>query len=147
MSDNQRPVNLSAQGPPSAVLPPEPSGLVEALADATSAEPDRCRELLGAAAARWPRSSLVWATLSDNARDDVEAYAYARVGYHRGLVALRANGWRGSGYVRWSSPTNHGFLRSLLSLAELAARIGENDEAVRCQQFLHQCDPAGPPAR
>ncbi|MGD9795007.1 MAG: DUF3151 domain-containing protein, partial [Acidimicrobiia bacterium] len=95
---------------------------------------------------RWPRSSLVWAALSAHARDDIEAYAYARVGYHRGLDSLRGNGWRGSGYVRWSAPTNHGFLRSLQALARAAERIGELDEADRCRVFLGQCDPAGPPA-
>ena len=141
-----RPVTLSTQGPPSTVLPPEPDGLLDALADAEAAAGEQRRELLGAAAARWPRSSLVWAALSAHARDDIEAYAYARVGYHRGLDALRGNGWRGSGYVRWSAPTNHGFLRSLQALARAAERIGELDEAERCRVFLGQCDPAGPPA-
>jgi hypothetical protein len=68
-----------------------------------------------------------------------------RVGYHRGLDALRANGWKGSGYVRWSAPTNHGFLNCLDGLARTAADIGETDEATRCLQFLLQCDPNGRP--
>ena len=76
-------------------------------------------------------------------RDEIERYAAYRVGYHRGLDALRANGWRGSGYVRWSEPTNRGFLRSLAGLGEVAAAIGETDEAERCAQFLLQLDPTG----
>jgi hypothetical protein len=58
---------------------------------------------------------------------------------------LRANGWRGSGYVRWQFEENRGFLRSLRGLGQTAARIGELDEADRCAQFLTQCDPTGVP--
>ena len=75
----------------------------------------------------------------------VEAYAYFRVGYHRGLDTLRAAGWKGSGYVRWSEETNRGFLRSLLGLHRAAAAIGEIDEQERCAQFLMQLDPSGVP--
>ncbi len=82
-----------------------------------------------------------WARLAGLARDDVEAYAYARVGYHRGLDALRASGWRGSGYVRWEHPTNRGFLRALDALRAAAAAIGEEPEAQRCALFLRQLDP------
>jgi hypothetical protein len=78
--------------------------------------------------------------------DPISRYAAYRVGYHRGLDALRASGWRGSGYVRWSDPTNVGFLRCLRGLGEVAATIGEDDEAERCRQFLDQLDPSGPPA-
>ncbi len=76
----------------------------------------------------------------------MEAYAAYRVGYHRGLDSLRANGWRGSGYVRWEHPSNQGFLRALAGLARQATAIGEHDEAERCELFLRQCDPAWPPA-
>ena len=69
------------------------------------------------------------------------AYAYARVGYHRGLDQLRGEGWRGTGYVRWREPGNRGFLRSLEALRVAAARIGEDDEQERCAQFLRQLDP------
>jgi hypothetical protein len=75
------------------------------------------------------------------ARDDVEAYADFRVGYHRGLDRLRQSGWRGSGYVRWSHETNRGFLRALDGLGRSAAAIGEADEAARCAEFLLQLDP------
>ena len=71
----------------------------------------------------------------------MESYAYFRVGYHRGLDALRGAGWRGSGYVRWRHPSNRGFLRALDGLRARAAEIGEADEADRCDQFLHQLDP------
>ena len=74
---------------------------------------------------------------------------YARVAPEhklRIIDALRANGWRGSGYVRWSHPENRGFLRALAGLAATAAHIGEQDEAERCALFLRQCDPAWPPA-
>lgn len=69
-----------------------------------------------------------------------------RVGYHRGLDTLRANGWRGSGYVRWSDETNHGFLGCLHGLGLMAAAIGETDEASRVEMFLAQLDPTGRPA-
>jgi Protein of unknown function (DUF3151) len=58
---------------------------------------------------------------------------------------LRANGWRGSGYVRWTEPTNQGFLRALAGLGAMAAAIGEDDEADRIALFLAQLDPNGPP--
>ena len=75
------------------------------------------------------------------ARDDIEAYAAYRVGYHRGLDRLRQNGWRGSGYVRWAHEENRGFLRALAGLQRSAAAIGETDEDERCLHFLRQCDP------
>ena len=78
----------------------------------------------------------------DAATDTVERYAAYRVGYHRGLDALRANGWRGSGYVRWADPTNRGFLGCLRGLGAMATEIGEHDEAERVQQFLLQLDPS-----
>src|SRR3954468_5092332 len=51
-------------------------------------------------AARFPSSSLVWSVLSEQALDDgrtIEAYAFARTGYHRALDSLRKSGWRGQG--------------------------------------------------
>ena len=95
---------------------------------------------------RWrrsdPRCLQAWADLAELADDPVERYAYARVGYHRGLDALRAAGWRGSGYVRWRHESNRGFLRSLDALRQAAAAaIGETDEEQRCELFLRQLDP------
>ena len=96
-----------------------------------------------AVVARWPRFLDGWARLGELARDDVEAYACFRVGYHRGLDRLRQSGWRGSGYVRWEHETNRGFLRALDGLRRAAAAIGEADEEQRCDEFLHQLDRAG----
>jgi hypothetical protein len=133
MSD--APVSLTPSGPPETVLDPEPPDAVAALAAAAT------REEVAAVVARWPRSLDAWAELGRRGRDQVEAYACFRVGYHRGLDRLRANGWRGSGYVRWQHPTNRGFLGALAGLAATAAAIGEDDEAERCELFLRQLDP------
>jgi hypothetical protein len=137
-------VNLSPSGPPETVLDPEPAEAIAALGAALDAG-DGARDAVSAVVARWPRCLAAWATLGDLARDDVEAYAAYRVGYHRGLDRLRANGWRGSGYVRWTHPENRGFLRSLAGLHRAAGLIGETDEEERCATFLRQLDPAWPP--
>ena len=123
-------------GPPPTLLPPDP-------------DPQAALEsgqMPAAVAARYPASSLAWAALADLAWSEnrvIESYAFARVGYHRGLDQLRASGWRGSGYVRWQHESNRGFLECLEGLAVNAGIIGEESEAVRCQQFLIQCDPRG----
>jgi hypothetical protein len=135
------PVGFSAQGPPDTVLDPEPPEAVAALQEALAQPPDRRREAVAAVVARWPRFLDAWARAGELARDDVEAYACFRVGYHRGLDRLRQSGWRGSGYVRWRHETNRGFLRSLQGLQRAATAIGELDEADRCAQFLAQLDP------
>ncbi len=86
-----------------------------------------------------PTSSRAWAALAEGALaagSDVEAYAYARTGYHRGLDALRRAGWRGQGPIPWSHHPNRGFLRALAALARAAAAIGEADEAERCRTLL-----------
>ena len=72
----------------------------------------------------------------------IESYAYARTGYHRGLDALRRNGWKGHGPVPWSHEPNQGFLRCLHALGQAAGAIGESDEAERCRAFLEDSDPA-----
>ena len=143
MSD-QRFVSMSS-GLPSTVLPPPPAAVREALATALAAPAEDRRAAVAVVAACFPRSLDAWAELGDFGRDDIERYACYRVGYHRGLDALRASGWRGSGYVRWSEPTNHGFLRSLAGLGAMAEAIGEDDEAERIATFLVQLDPHGPP--
>jgi hypothetical protein len=139
-----RPIGLSTSGPPETVLPDVPAEVAAALeAASSSADP---RGAVAAVVAGHPRSLDAWALLGALARDEVEAYAAFRVGYHRGLDQLRQNGWRGSGYVRWSHPSNRGFLRSLEGLRAVAEHIGEHDEAERCALFLRQLDPAWPPA-
>jgi hypothetical protein len=135
-------------GPPETVLPDPPAEARAAL-DAALDEPvDVRRDAVAAVAAHHPTFLDAWGRLAGLARDDVEAYAYARVGYHRGLDALRAAGWRGSGYVRWAAPSNRGFLRSLDALRAAANAIGEAAEAERCAVFLRQLDPhwSGPVA-
>ena len=52
----------------------------------------------------------------------VESYAYARIGYHRGLDPLRRSGWKGHGPVPWEHEPNRGFLRCLHALGRAAAR-------------------------
>ena len=97
---------------------------------------------------RHPESPFAWATLAEESLadadvDDVTAYAYARVGYHRSLDLLRRNGWKGHGPVPWEHEPNRGFLRSLAALAEAAGRIGEEPERDRCDQFLARLQPRG----
>jgi hypothetical protein len=147
---SENPVNLSS-GLPETALDPEAADAREALAAALAAPDDVRRAAIAAVATRWPRYLDAWARLGDladaradvsgSAADRAEAYAYYRVGYHRGLDQLRQSGWRGQGYVRWRHAPNRGFLRSLAGLARVAAAIGEDDEARRCLTFVSQLDP------
>jgi hypothetical protein len=119
----------------------EPDGSLEDLAAAT--DPAAVAEV----AARYPTCLAAWATLGELALRDahpVEAYAYFRVGYHRGLDRIRQAGWRGTGQVPWSSEGNRGFLRALSGLAQAASAIGEQPEADRCRQFLKDLAPDTP---
>jgi hypothetical protein len=116
----------------------EPADSLEALRDASTDDE------LAAVAARYPTCLAAWAELGERAEGagrTVEAYAYFRVGYHRGLDRIRQAGWRGSGRVPWSHEANRGFLRSLRGLGSTAGEIGEDDEAARCDQFLQQLAP------
>lgn len=144
MSDAR--VSLTPSGPPETILDPEPPQAVAALAAALAQPDDAKRDAVAEVVARFPRFLDGWARLGQLARDDSEAYAAFRVGYHRGLDRLRQNGWRGSGYVRWDHEVNRGFLRALAGLQATAAAIGERDEQERCLLFLHQLDPSWPPA-
>jgi hypothetical protein len=137
---NDSSVPLTA-GPPETILPPPPADAQTALEAALSRPPGERRAAVAEVVASHPAYLDGWARLSRLARDDVEAYAYARVGYHRGLDALRGAGWRGSGYVRWTHETNRGFLQALDALRASAAAIGEDSEAERCALFLRQLDP------
>jgi hypothetical protein len=136
MSDSPLGRDLIA-GPPPTLLP------VDAAA-AELASGDQAQDVVR----RHPESPFAWATLAEEALadtdvDDVTAYAYARVGYHRSLDLLRRNGWKGHGPVPWEHEPNRGFLRSLAALAEAAGRIGEDRERDRCDAFLLDSSPEG----
>ena len=117
-------------GPPDTFLPPDP-----ATPDLDAGVP------AGDLARRYPASSLPWALLAEDALSashDLEAYAFARTGYHRGLDSLRRSGWKGHGPVPWRHEPNQGFLRALAALARAAEAIEETDEAHRCREFLYE---------
>lgn len=124
---------------PAVVLPEPPSDLELGLEEALSSDDERTA--IGALVARDPTFIAGWAHLSRVGRDPIERYAYARVGYHRGLDALRRNGWGGNGFVRWRHPSNRGILTCLVRLREAAREIGELDEVERLDQFLRELDP------
>ena len=120
----------------------EPAGSLEALREAGE---DRSR--LDSVAADHPECLAAWAALGELSLSQdsaVDAYAFFRVGYHRGLDAIRRAGWRGSGRVPWEHEGNRGFLRSLRGLGEAAERIGEEKEASRCAEFFAQLAPDAP---
>ncbi|MBA2561055.1 MAG: DUF3151 domain-containing protein [Propionibacteriales bacterium] len=122
-------------GPPPTYLPMDP------------ASPAVHRDDPRQVARAHPSSSVVWAVLAERAladEDDIEGYAFARVGYHRGLDALRRNGWKGHGPIPWSHEPNQGFLRCLAALAAASDRIGDAEEAARCRQLLMDSDPHCP---
>ena len=124
-------------GIPETRLPAEPEVL-----DDLSHLPDE-GPALAAIAAKHPTSSLAWAELAERAFEDgreIEAYAFARVGYHRGLDALRKNGWRGQGPVPWAHEPNRGVLRSFWELRRAAEAIGETSEVVRLTDLLNDSD-------
>lgn len=114
---------------------PEESELLAAISGGASAT-----EL----AAQFPKSSLAWANLAEETLAEgrlIEGYAFARVGYHRGLDALRGNGWKGHGPIPFAHEPNRGFLKALSLLGRAAAEIGEDDEAQRIEKFLNDSDP------
>ncbi len=114
-------------GPPDTLLPEDPATAALESSDA------------GDVARAYPASCLGWAVLAEGALDagqDLEAYAFARTGYHRGLDALRRAGWKGHGPVPWAHEPNRGFLRALGALARAAEQIGDTAEADRCRSFL-----------
>ena len=121
-------------GPPPTHLPADPAA-AELAAGTAAVDVVRAH----------PESPVAWATLAEQAlgsgTDDVTAYAYARVGYHRSLDQLRRNGWKGHGPVPWEHEPNQGFLRALAALSRAADRIGEAPEAARCADFLRDSSP------
>lgn len=137
---SQSPVNLTS-GIPETVIDPLGPELEADLEAATNGEDEERRRGLMAILVKDPTCLEAWARLAEIPAEPIERYAYARVGYHRGLDTLRKSGWRGSGYVRWSAPSNRGFLRALENLRRCALEIGERVEAERCDLFLRQLDP------
>ncbi|HEX6451120.1 MAG TPA: DUF3151 domain-containing protein [Trebonia sp.] len=120
--------------PPATLLPSDDAA--EALVASGAAPAD--------VAAKYPAFPLAWALLAEDALAagrNVEAYAYARTGYHRSLDALRRSGWKGHGPVPWSHEPNRGFLRALAALARAAGGIGETPEEERCWTFLRDSSP------
>ena len=141
-------------GPPSAspsparhetILSTEPAGALDDLRQALAVADDSARRTaLLRVTADHPSLLESWARLSELSLaggDTVEAYAFARVAYHRGLDRLRREGWGGTGMVRWAQPSNRGFLRGLRALLAAAAALGEEDESSRCRGFLLELDP------
>ncbi len=119
--------------PPETLLPEDPG----AAALAEGSDPKNVASL-------HPDSALAWITLSELALTDgldLEGYAFARTGYHRSLDLLRRSGWKGYGPVPWSHEPNQAFLRSLAALGESSARLGDDAEAHRCREFLHESSP------
>jgi hypothetical protein len=118
-------------GPPPTLLPEDPAAAL-----LSSGKPART------VVVAHPESPVAWATLAEEAlaagSDDVAAYAFARVGYHRSLDLLRRNGWKGHGPVPWQHEPNRGFLRALAALTRAAEAIGETAEQERCAQFLRE---------
>jgi hypothetical protein len=116
-------------GPPATRLPEDPAAAALAAGD----EP---RSVVK----KYPESPLAWAVVAELAQadgsDDLVGYAFARVGYHRSLDALRRNGWKGHGPVPWDHVPNRGFLRALAALTKAAGLIGEAAEQQRCGEFL-----------
>ena len=126
-------------GPPPTLLPVPPDAA--ALRDG-GADPVEV-------VAAFPTYSAGWADLAERALSSdagtaaaVQGYAYARVGYHRGLDALRRHGWKGFGPVPYAHEGNRGYLRSVAALARAAGRIGEAPEEQRCLELLADGDPA-----
>lgn len=120
------------------VLPLAPIEALEQLAEASIDDVDE----VAAVVADHPTFLEGWAMLGVMGQRTIERYAFARVGYHRGLDALRAAGWGGSGLVRWEHPSNRGFLRCLAALRDAARAIGETDEVERIEEFLVFLDPS-----
>lgn len=142
---NVNPVQLTPNGPPETILPSPSVEFAHALRAALGAPESERRDRLAAVVANHPRVVEGWVELAAVTTDVVSRYAFHRIGYHRGLDALRANGWRGSGFVRWRHETNRAFLRSLRGLQRSAAEIGEVDEEERCRLFVKQLEPSDVP--
>jgi hypothetical protein len=141
-------INIPFEQP--VVLPPDPDDSAQQVAAALAAfqagqsVASAYRERLSAIAARYPTCLNAWAALGELALqgDVIAAYAFFRVGYHRGLDRARTSGWRGTQPLPWEHESNRGFLRCLHGLMCAATAIGEASEATRTRQFLLDLDAA-----
>ena len=141
-------INIPFEQP--VVLPPDPHDSGQQVAAASAAfqagqsTASAYRERLNAIAAHHPTCLSAWAALGELALPDdvIAAYAYFRVGYHRGLDRARASGWRGTQQLPWEHESNRGFLRCLHGLMCAATTIGEEAEATRTRQFLLDLEPS-----
>ena len=126
---------------PETLLPAEADVLLAALSAGT-------RDDVVAIATAHPTSPMAWAELSDVTHSEgryLESYAYARVGYLRGLDALRKAGWRGAGSIPWHHEPNRGVLRAFFALRRAAREIGELDEVERLTALLNDSDDSAIP--
>src|SRR5262245_22877038 len=125
-------------------LPPDPDDSAQQVVAAHTAfqagqsTASAYRERLNAIAARYPTCPTAWAALGELVLPDdvIAAYAFFRVGYHRGLDRARGSGWRGTQALPWGHESNRGFLRCLYGLMCTATTIDEKTEATRTCQFL-----------
>src|SRR5262252_3205020 len=114
------------------ILPPDPDDSAQQVAAALAAfqagqsTASAYRGQLSAIAARYPTCLNAWAALGELALPDdvIAAYAFFRVGYHRGLDRACGSGWRGTQQLRWEDESNRGFLRCLYGLMGAARAIG-----------------------
>ena len=139
---DERPIAMS-HGLPSTVLPPADADAQRALADALAADPAARRDALAAVAAGIPATSTrgqSWVTPAATTSSAMRTTGSATT-----ADSTRCGPTAGGdpAYVRWSEPTNRGFLRSLAGLGAMAEAIGEADEAERIATFLVQLDPDG----
>jgi hypothetical protein len=137
-------MNLPMHGVRTTQLPPAPDALRSALDEALSKDGAERATAVRAVVAQDPSFLEGWARLAELALDGddpVDAYAFARVGYHRGLDAIRRAGWGGQGPVPWSHEPNRGFLRAVHALYRASAAIGEGPEVTRLRDFLVELDP------
>ena len=135
---------------PPVVLPPDPEDSTQQVATAQAAfqagqsTATAYRERLNTITAQYPTCLSAWAALGELALPDdvIAAYAFFRVGYHRGLDRARGSGWRGTQPLPWVHENNRGFLRCLYGLMCAATAIHEVSEADRTRQFLLDLEPS-----
>ena len=132
-------------------LPPGPPDAVARLErvrqgrQAGTLEANAALEELRAVAAAHPAMLDAWTTLGEFAADQglwVEAFAFFRVAYHRGLDRLRTLGWGGTGLVPWADENNRPFLRAVYGLMRASEALGETEEVARLRTFQVDLDPA-----